>query len=349
MKILFLNHKIQQCGVYQYGLRLYNILKKTSNIEYIYIEIENIYEYISVIQQSTDIQAILYNYHNSTMSWLNKDNIQNKVKNIGIPHESRHNFFDVICEIDPTHIKTENIYPIPRPMFDDVDEILKSYTPSTPNIRGFIEYSEENVPVFGSFGFGFTNKGFDKIVKIVNEQYSKAIIKFVIPLPAFRDGSYSYGMEQILTKCIEYNTNKLKILVTYDFFTNEDLLYFLKSNTMNIFLYDLMPDRGISSVIDYALSVDTPIGISDSHMFRHIYSDDICLYKTSIHDCIHRFTPLKNSIRPADEFSSKLPGTDLNPHPYGVLHTNLHWYKNIPKQTNQNIIDVFSQIFVEQL
>jgi hypothetical protein len=119
-------------------------------------------------------------------------------------------------------------------------------------------------------------------------------------------------MEQILTKCIEYNTNKLKIFITYDFFTNEDLLYFLKSNTMNIFLYDLMPDRGISSVIDYALSVDTPIGISDSHMFRHIYSDDICLYNTNIHDCIHRF-------------------------------------KNIPKQTNQNMIDVFSQIFAEQL
>jgi hypothetical protein len=312
MKILFLNHKLQQCGVYQYGVRLYSILKKTSNIEYIYIEIENIYEYMSVIQEYSDVRAIIYNYHNVTMSWLNKHTIQKKVKNIGIPHESTHDFFDVICEIDPTYIKTENIYPIPRPMFDDVDEILKSYTPSTPKIRGFIEYSEENVPIFGSFGFGITNKGFHRIVKIVNEQYTNAIIKFVIPIPAFGDGSYSYGMEQILTKCIENNTNKLKILVTYDFFTNEDLLYFLKSNTMNIFLYDLMPNRSISSVIDYALSVNTPIGISDSHMFRHIYSDDICLYKTSIRDCIENF-------------------------------------KNTRKQTNQNVIDVFSQILNEQL
>ncbi len=28
MKILFLNHTIQACGVYQYGLRVANILKK---------------------------------------------------------------------------------------------------------------------------------------------------------------------------------------------------------------------------------------------------------------------------------------------------------------------------------
>lgn len=312
MKILFLNHKVQQCGVYQYGLRLYNILKKTVHIQYIYIEIENIYDYLSVIHQYNDIHAILYNYHNVTMPWLNKYNIQKKVKNIGIPHESTHDFFDVICEIDPTFIKTENIYPIPRPMFDDVDEILKTYTPSTPNIRQFIEYSEENVPIFGSFGFGLTDKGFDKIVKIVNEQYTNAIIKFVMPMPAFGDASYPYGVQQIINKCVENNTNKLKIFITYDFFTNEDLLYFLKSNTMNIFLYDLMNSRSISSVIDYALSVDRPIGISNSHMFRHIYSDDICLYKTSIHDCIQNF-------------------------------------KLKPKHTNDNVINVFSQIFTEKL
>jgi len=28
MNILFLNHKKKHCGVYQYGYRLYNILKK---------------------------------------------------------------------------------------------------------------------------------------------------------------------------------------------------------------------------------------------------------------------------------------------------------------------------------
>jgi hypothetical protein len=69
---------------------------------------------------------------------------------------------------------------------------------------------------------------------------------------------------------------------------DEELLDFLASNTINIFMYDGMPGRGCSSVIDYALSVNRPIGISNSHMFRHIYSDEICLYKRSIADIIEK-------------------------------------------------------------
>ena len=39
------------------------------------------------------------------------------------------------------------------------------------------------------------------------------------------------------------------------------------------------------------------------------------------------FTPLKNSIRRADEFSSKLPVTDLYGAPLRGTDSNLHWYK----------------------
>ena len=63
-------------------------------------------------------------------------------------------------------------------------------------------------------------------------------------------------------------------------------LDWLNSNTINIFLYDTMTGRGCASTIDYALSVNKPIGISDSAMFRHIYSDAICVYKTPIRDII---------------------------------------------------------------
>ena len=71
-------------------------------------------------------------------------------------------------------------------------------------------------------------------------------------------------------------------MIHTDFVNENDLLIFLQSNTMNIFLYDNLHGRGISSTIDYALSVRRPLGISDSFMFRHIYSDEICLYKNSI-------------------------------------------------------------------
>ena len=40
------------------------------------------------------------------------------------------------------------------------------------------------------------------------------------------------------------------------------------------------------------------------------------------------FTPLKNSIRTADEFSSKLPVTDLNEAPLRGADSNLQRYKS---------------------
>lgn len=39
--IIFLNHKENQCGVYQYGKRSANILKNSINYNFIYVEVES--------------------------------------------------------------------------------------------------------------------------------------------------------------------------------------------------------------------------------------------------------------------------------------------------------------------
>ena len=39
-----------------------------------------------------------------------------------------------------------------------------------------------------------------------------------------------------------------------------------------------------------------------------------------------QYTPLNNSIRTADELSTKLPVTDLNIAPLLGADSNLHWY-----------------------
>ena len=66
-KVLFFNHKIEKCGVYQYGHRVYDILAKTQEIEYIYKEIDGYDEYIQILslegEGSYSVDAIIYNYH----------------------------------------------------------------------------------------------------------------------------------------------------------------------------------------------------------------------------------------------------------------------------------------------
>ena len=92
--------------------------------------------------------------------------------------------------------------------------------------------------------------------------------------------------------CIRTNAKPgVIVMISHNFLSTTDLLKFLHSNTMNIFLYDKMPGRGISSTIDYALSVKKPLAISDSYMFRHIYNDDICLYNHTIQECIINSQP----------------------------------------------------------
>lgn len=281
MKILLLNHKLQQCGVYQYGIRLYNILKKSKNIVYTYKEVDSLDEYNGYISE-TSYNGILYNYHPCTMTWINRNNIQKNIKNIGINHECFTDLFEHEIHIGKT--VSENNYYIPRPIFENIEEIVNN----TPT-NSFIDFHvSDDVPIFGSFGFGIHNKGFERIVKMVNDQYDEAVIKFLIPPADF--ATKQPEIDELLARCKSYITKPGILFISCsDFFSNEQVLKFLYSNTMNIFLYDKMDNgRGFSSVIDYAMSVKKPMGISDSIMFRHIYSDDICLYHVSIAECIKK-------------------------------------------------------------
>jgi hypothetical protein len=290
MNILFLNHKIQNCGVYQYGKRVFDIIEKDPEVKYIYKEIDCYEEYTALLNENNHINAIIYNYHLCTMYWLNDSNIQRKVKNIAIPHECRsHEYlFDIICSIDPDLNDTPTFYSLPRPIYENIDDMISTPTTDT-NVDQFInQYTDTNIPIFGSFGFGFHKKNFEKIVSLVNEQYDNAIIKLVIPLAHFGGNDHQNSM--IKESCIKENKKEgIVLMITHDFFSTTDILKFLKSNTMNIFLYSQDGNtNGISSTVDYALSVKKPLAISDSFMFRNIYSDEICLYKNSIEYCIKK-------------------------------------------------------------
>ena len=313
MSFLFLNHNVENCGVYQYGKRLNDILQKDTQLKCIYKEISSYEDYYNVLCENNTINCVIYNYHPSTMWWLNLNNIQRSVVNIGIPHECPKYLFDIICEIDPTEQPTSQQFIIPRPIFENVEDIISANPTCDENVNMFINsYTDTSIPIFGSFGFGFDNKGFDKIVKMVNAQYDNAVIKFVIPIAHFDPDPYT--IHKMSESCRNANHKPGVILmISHDFFSESDILKFLKSNTMNIFMYDKMDRRGISSTIDYAMSVNVPIGISDSYMFRHIYSDDICLYKKSIDDCI------KNSTTYINNF--------------------------IKENSNQNVISTFKRIF----
>ena len=101
MRVLFLNHKIKECGVYQYGKRIFDILVKSQNITFLYEEVGSFDDYIQFLREQPNekLDCILYNFHCSTMYWLTKDNIQKHLTNIAITHESQTDVFDFIIDI----------------------------------------------------------------------------------------------------------------------------------------------------------------------------------------------------------------------------------------------------------
>jgi hypothetical protein len=282
MRILFFNSKVKECGVYQYGIRVYDIIRASTKYEYVYCEVSNLQEYKEALESVSDIRAMIYNYHSTPMCWLNHTVIQRLVKNIGIIHESSGHLFDIIIDPNPAVTETSKYFGLPRPLFAKFN--TGNYVASRDSIQQFIaEGKGSDAPIIGSFGFGFHNKGFQRLIEYIHSHYNAAIIKLVVPVAFYSDHKQH---AQVIASCKQLIKKPgIQLHITSEFFSNDDVLAFLSSTTFNMFLYDTMHGRGISSATDYAMSVDVPFVISDSWMFRHIYNDSICLYKSDAQRC----------------------------------------------------------------
>ena len=278
--VILLNHKEKQCGVYQYGKRSANILQKSQNYNFIYIEVESENEFWNQVNIYNPI-AIIYNYHVSTMPWLGRHSIIKypNIMHYALHHEGSkptHIPFNYYLIVDSTHIDNGINFSIPRPLLENIN----------------IKHQKNDIPIISSFGFGFGNKGFGRVVKIVNDTFDQAIIKLQIPRAFYgdRNGEASAG---VFPGChAEVKKPGIQLQITTDFLDDEGLLNFLASSTANVFLYDEMLGRGLSSVIDYALSVDVPLVINNSDMFRHIKhtSPSICIENMSLLNIINNGT-----------------------------------------------------------
>jgi hypothetical protein len=257
VKVLLVNSKISECGVYQYGKRISNILNTESRYQFLNLETDNEEEFNCIIT-SYNPDVIIYNWHTATMNWLSiqKTHELSSKKQFFIFHELNlptHLHNNGYLTADMSSDPPNKIYPLLRPIFDFNSEKQKN-----------------DIPIVGSFGFGFDNKGFEKICNLVSNEFEEAIIRLHITNPFYGDYS-GRTTSNIIDRCKKNITNSnVKIEFTTNFLSDDEILKFLNSNSINIFLYDDMHGRGLSSVIDYAVSVDTPLAVNNSYMFRHI-------------------------------------------------------------------------------
>lgn len=270
-KVLFLNHKQQACGVYQYGRRVADILKKSTVYEFVYCEVDSQQEYVKATGENNPV-AIIYNHHPSTMPWANRELMHSASDSVHLClyHEGSlaDHGFNAYLIVDSTYIDTPGMYAVPRPLFENMPKKGKW----------------SGIPLITSFGFGFGNKGFLRAIEAVNNEFDEALIRLHIPRAFYGDAD-GWVSDPLIEACKNFPRKEgIALDITTSFLSDQELLDVLWSGDLNIFLYDEMPGRGLSSVIDYALSVKVPICISKTFMFRHISNvlPSICIEDRSL-------------------------------------------------------------------
>jgi hypothetical protein len=286
-KVLITNHKDEECGVYQYGKRFASVL--TDNIsndyEYFYIEVSNKNEFIENINKiSPDI--VIHNYLHITMPWYDNECFY-ILKNRSVPqglivHNIGYtNIFDFFLHQHPFYPQNGINHPIPRPLF--------KYESNERQAR--------NVPKINTFGFAFSFKKYESIVELVNNSFEEAEINMHLTISKFFPNHEE--LQKIKDNCVSKITKSgIKLSISSDFKSNNDILAFLDDADLNIFLYQNYNNyNGISSVIDYALSVKRPIAICKSNMFAHLHNTNpsICIEDLSLKEIIKNGTkPIKH-------------------------------------------------------
>ncbi len=268
--ILFLNHAIENCGVYQLGKRVGTTLQDYALPEVLYHELDSESKYELLIWEHQP-DTIVYNYYPSTMPWLNQTVIQRhpEINHACIFHEVPTAIFGYYLHIDPAFEDHDNQFSLGR--------LVPDYTNHFP--------VPEKMTV-GTFGFGLDGKDYHSLVGKVNTEFDEAIVRLHIPYAAFGDAE-GQGARHWVDLCRRSITKPgIELEVSNDFLPEDELLDFLAQNTINAFHYAVegMYGRGIASVTDYALAVNRPIAITKSYMFRHMhpFAPEICMEDNSL-------------------------------------------------------------------
>jgi hypothetical protein len=286
MNIFVVNHSVENCGVYQYGKRVGKILEKSKKNNFIYLELDTEEEFRKQLSIYSP-EIIIYNYLSGTMPWMNEILAQ-ELREFGIVqmllvHNVNYStFFDYYLHQNPDYTDDDKNFAICRPLFDYDSNLIE----------------DTDVLKIGSFGFGFRVKYFDEICRVVNEQLYDRNVEIRLHLTHSHFCENANDIQGIKQECLSRITSpNIKLTMTHDFLTDIEMLDFLSQNNLNIFFYQDYPSyNGISSTIDYALSVKKPIAICKSRMFSHIMNVEpsICVEDNYLLDIINNgFSPLK--------------------------------------------------------
>lgn len=313
--ILFITHKPKQCGVYEFGKSIFQVISASKKYDFIKAECESLAELNKAVELHKP-SAIIHNYHPSVLPWLctkiskgiYRNNLAGiKAVQVGIIHE-------VTQQVADTATGYENRYML-GPSQKKLNSLFDFYIAADPTlllknplvfktgrlIPGFNKQTAEPaIPTIGSFGFATPKKGFEKLVQKVHAEFDEAVIRLNMPSADFGDADGS-NARLIASNCKSLITKPgIKLEVSHQFLADAELLGFLAGNSMNVFMYEDTEGRGISSAVDNALAVKKPVAVSRCPMFRHILQakPSVCTEDNTLKTILQNgFSPLEKIVK----------------------------------------------------
>ena len=294
-KILYVNHKAQKCGVYEFGRMIGNTISASKLFDFVYCECDGWGEFKEIYDRLLP-DAVIYNYHPTTLPW-----IAQRVDINGCQQVQS-------CAIDVVQVGT--IHEVYQASADLANDLVFDYhiaPDPTLLLRNPIVYKTGrlvprcNLPVtanpsvtVGSFGFATNGKCFERIVRQVQSEFDEAVINLNLSYARFGDATGAQARK--VADEIRQDVFKpgIRLNITHYHFDEKGLLSFLAANDINVFSYDYQERRGLASAPDWALAVQRPVAVTKSSMFRHLFT---CFPSIFIED--HTIKEiLKNGIKP---------------------------------------------------
>jgi len=284
-KILFVSHRKARCGVYEFGARVTDVLQNSGRYLFVRAECSSLGELESAVAGHSP-DAIIYNFMPSVFPWIAPMVAPKVYRNAiaSIPVTQIGIIHDVTQQVADTATGYRNRY-IPGGA-KVINSLFDYYIAPDPTLllRNPLVYKTGRLippyqnrfplpaqPMVGSFGFGTPKKGFENIVRLVQEQFDEAVIRLNIPPADFGDNDGA-NARAIAARCRGLVTKPgIQLRVTHDFMDHGSMLDYLAQNTINVFFYEDTGNRGLSSALDNAIAVRRPVAVSDAVMFRHVF------------------------------------------------------------------------------
>jgi hypothetical protein len=266
-RVLFINPVQPRCGVHQYGLRLFDIMKMSKELECTYqvcpaeIEIGSLYFY----------DVVIYNVHPGISNAMHNAPFPCSVKQIAIYHDGPMNGpFDRWLLSDSSAPGYGNLTTIGRPLPEwDV-----------------LPHGDLSGPVKIGLS-GLVGAWAADMVRFVAANMPLALIRLHLAPSDHCDPSGALA-RAVGQACLNLGNPRL-VEVDYEFKPQAEVLEWLSANDLNCFIRSTgSGPMGVSSALDMALAVGRPIAVNNNPMFRHItrVSPEIMVENTPLREII---------------------------------------------------------------